>query len=164
VEYSKKRAKGKITNLSQGGAYLVTSEKLRKDSTIRVAFSVCRQSNIVSAKVVHFRKEAPSGYGVQFEHTPLTKVSIRHVINTLVSEGTKPRQYREREYFNELMLWGMTLARTGKGWVPEIPVPSDVAPLDGRPNKPQFVERRRKPRAKSRLQSKRKSPRLKLAA
>jgi uncharacterized membrane protein len=161
IEHANKRAKGKVTNLSQGGAFLVTSEKLKKDSEIRVAFTVCKQSNIVTAKVVHCRKEAPIGYGVQFDHTPLTKVSVRHVINTLVSEGIRPRQYRDREFFNELMLWGMTLMRTGKGWVPEIPVPpsEDREPsLNGPIFQPRYVERRRRPR------SKRKTSKARLAA
>lgn len=146
VEHSNKRAKGKITNLSLGGAFLVTSERLKKDASIRVAFTVCQQSNIIPAKVVHFRNETPCGYGVQFEHTPVTKVSVRHAINTMVSEGIRPIQYREREFFNELMLWGMTLMRTGKGLVPEIPLPVNAKPLNGPVFQPRYVERRRKPR------------------
>ena len=148
VEHAKKRVKGKIANLSQGGAFLITPEKIKKGTVIRIAFTVFKQSCIISAKVVHFKKEIPSGYGLQFEHTPVTKITIRQIINTLVSEGVKPRQYRERDFFNELIIWGMTLLRTGKGWVPEIPLPLSNTPVSETVAEPQFVERRKKPRNK----------------
>lgn len=142
--------KGEIANLSQGGTFLITTENLQKGDVVSMAFGVFQQSCVISAKVVHCKKDPPRGFGMQFEHTSQSKVVIRQIINTLVSEGVKPRQYREREFFNEFILWGLTLIRTGKGWVPEIPIPPSQTPLNVIAQIPQSIGKNKKSKNKTR--------------
>ena len=160
VEIHSKRAKSKITNFSQGGAFITSREDLKKDAHIKLGFTLSGQSILISARVAHIKTVKPVGYGIEFEHTPTTKVAIRHMINTLVSEGARPTRYAERDIKNELMVWFMTLIKTGKGLVPEVPlptqqaIPSNVIPFRAQQVRAKnhkhskLVERRKKPRAK----------------
>jgi Tfp pilus assembly protein PilZ len=122
IETGENSRRCRVSNLSEGGAFIRTSEAYNPGTQVRLSLSVFDIHLRISAKIAHRRPvESSYGYGVQFVHTPETLQMIKKIVKGLSTMGVTPT--RGTDWADELKHWIMTLIRTGKGWVPDPPPP-----------------------------------------
>jgi hypothetical protein len=109
-----------ITDLSEGGAFITTSRKLEADENIHLTFSFVNLEVKVEARVVHRRWQGTRGYGLQFVPDERSEQTLHRLTAALQMMGAPQRSPKD-PFWAGFKSWLVSLFRTGKGWVPELP-------------------------------------------
>ena len=110
-----------ILNVSEGGAFLSTSQKLEVGKPLELHFSILSQPFSVTGKLVHTRDlgNGVSCYGMQFIHSAESAKKFRGLTRGLEEIGFQERSGRKPMY-QEFFDWLRTLLTTGRGWRPDV--------------------------------------------
>jgi len=106
---------GQITNISEGGAFIICKDPLNIGDNVRLRTKVLGQPIIATGQIVHqFR--GSSGFGICFAHNDATARRLQSVTKGLAAQAAG-----NQSRLHGLIQWGKTLFRTGKGLFPDIP-------------------------------------------
>ncbi len=110
----------KVTNLSEGGAFLETNIDFTQDQEFELIILTPEQSIEVQSKIV-FRKGSEHAYGVQFlSENKGSLNNIKKLIAQLKKDGAKLSRPLPL-WDKDLKEWAVKVIKTGKGLTPEIP-------------------------------------------
>jgi Tfp pilus assembly protein PilZ len=113
---------GKMTNISEGGLFAVTSGAIEPNSIVKLKLTILDMPLEINAKVV-YRKPDGASHGLQFHDV---NANQKRVLKKIVGhlKNIKCPETRPVPKWNEdLVQWFKTLITTGKGLVPEIQAP-----------------------------------------
>jgi hypothetical protein len=106
------------TNLSQGGAFLITRGALKTKDVITFTPDWLPSATPIQARVVYGSSTGKNqGFGVEFLHTPETKHEIKTYVAHLRKTKT-PTRIEPRHILTELKSLLKDLTR-GEGWLPQ---------------------------------------------
>lgn len=109
---------GKISNISDGGAFLKSDGKIADDSLVKLEFELNNKILSLEAKSI-FKIPSDNSYGFQFQNlSPELKKEMEfHMmcLKDIGSEVTRPRPH----WRDDLYEWFMNLINKGEGMVPE---------------------------------------------
>ena len=108
-----------VLNVSQGGCFLESTEKVETGETFDIAIDVFSQIFEVRGKVVHHRDLTPERrcYGIQFVHQGETAYRFQCLTDGLEKIGFRDRT-RPSSLWENFKQWASTLMRSGKGLTP----------------------------------------------
>jgi hypothetical protein len=113
---------GTILNVSEGGVFVETRDRLPMGQKLTLQFDILGQSFGIVAAVVHERESREGGgalhYGLRFEHTQETERRFRNLTRGLQLLGFQDRSKR-LPGFQSFREWFSTLLKTGRGLTPE---------------------------------------------
>ncbi len=91
-----RKSRATIANVSEGGAFIRTSEDLDAKDLIELKFAVLTQDYQLRAVVTYALKGASSGYGIRFEHTPESLERMRKLCYCLEVLDAKKERIEHR--------------------------------------------------------------------
>lgn len=114
-------AKCTVVNVSEGGVFIETAQKLNKEEDVFVTFSFYALNFHSKAKVVHQARPETNGYGVQFtDMDDFALRNVRRMVKALQLLGVQERSGRVA-WYEDLSQWATKLFTTGKGLLPDVP-------------------------------------------
>ena len=119
-----KHLKCTVSNLSEGGAFVNCRKNLEVGTVVQLHFSIFDRPVTADAKICHRRWQGVRGYGLEFQHSPDSRVQLQRIAKGLRLIGIQTRA-AEGNWGESLTRWAATLFKTGKGLVPEIPEKAD---------------------------------------
>jgi hypothetical protein len=123
-----------ITDLSEGGAFIITSRKLEADENIHLTFNFVNLEVHVEARVVHRRAMNSRGYGLQFVLDEQSERMLAKLTGALLMMGAPQRSPKE-PFFQGFVGWLKNLFTTGEGFVPNM-AQGEPAPVKAEDSKP----------------------------
>lgn len=107
-----------IGNLSEGGLFLKTSQKLGMNETIHIRFDILDRPYELTGAVVHQQNIGDPGYGIQFTNLHRTSATeMKALVRALKIIGISNRN-EKREVTKDFAKWITQLVKTGQGIVP----------------------------------------------
>lgn len=112
---------GDILNVSEGGCFVKPKSPLLIGDELKLGFEILSQQFEIAGRIVHSREIAPGEmcYGIQFDHTTESASRFRGLTLALRALGFQDR-VSSKTWHAELKEWAVTLAKTGKGLVPDV--------------------------------------------
>lgn len=109
---------GRISNISEGGAFVVLKQPVTAGDLIKLYFSFHHLELEVLGKVAHL---STKGAGIQFDFP--TRKSKKHLQNLVqvLHRLDFPCQRVSNSWLDDFRFWASRLVKTGRGWVPELP-------------------------------------------
>lgn len=105
----------KILNISEGGAYIQTTETLNANDKILLQISFLNTNYEMSAQIIHAQKD---GYGLLFNENVKNRVAIKQLTKILKQQKI-PVRGRQLSASESFKFWLFDLLKTGHGIFPK---------------------------------------------
>ncbi|OFZ20559.1 MAG: hypothetical protein A2X94_11075 [Bdellovibrionales bacterium GWB1_55_8] len=111
-----------VQNISEGGSFITAERSFILGALVDFELIILEQRLHITAKVVHSQPGTAWCYGLQFHHTAETERKMKRAVKALKLLGLRPRTVNP-PWWDSLRGWVITLVKTGKGFVPDVPKP-----------------------------------------
>jgi Tfp pilus assembly protein PilZ len=110
---------GKISDLSEGGVFILTKESLSIGDGVWLDFNVHKTHFYIEGRVAHTGTKSTTGFGVQFVNlTSSQKRLVKNTVKALEVLGYEP--CREKiNWLEDFRRWTTVLFTTGEGLLPQ---------------------------------------------
>ncbi|HLE11115.1 MAG: hypothetical protein A2504_01535 [Bdellovibrionales bacterium RIFOXYD12_FULL_39_22] len=140
-EESNKRVEAQLSNIAEGGLFVLSNQELKMDAPIKVSINILDLHITSKAKIVYHRKDQANGYGIQFTNISKEFAQYMRAVTRRLEQNrfeiTRPKPIWTEDLYN----WAITLLTTGKGITPILPpnYPKPQWQIDPRVAKMQLI-------------------------